>query len=325
MSENSLVAGPTDSSWHQGAGILDSGLNLASEVTSGEWDGLALGMGGLAFGLDALQMAMNPAQELMKAGVGFLLELIPGVTDLIELLTGDPNAIEGVAQSWNNVAEHLDGVAEDHEASLSKVSGWSGDAAIQYREVAEADIAALRKLAGEARSAAQGVTVLGVLAATARGIVVDLLAEWITDRIRNFLIASSLSPFTFGGAQAVFMSESAISAVNLMNTINSNVKKFLSAIADTLDSFGIIGKRIVALAESLDEFLNTGTDLAQAAAAAGLTAVKENAAAWSEQGDQLSGGSKDDGMVTAAPAADDVTHQRTQTGGRISGRIDDGA
>src|SRR5690349_11015037 len=104
---DALIAQPKGPEPLAGAGLLDSGASLTKDIgnaSNGEWDALAMSVDGASVALDVLGMVMNPLGEIVKAGVGWLLEHVECLREPLELLTGDPKAVDAVAQTWNNIA-----------------------------------------------------------------------------------------------------------------------------------------------------------------------------------------------------------------------------
>ncbi|MFC9256035.1 WXG100 family type VII secretion target [Amycolatopsis thailandensis] len=240
-SEQNLVAQKKDEDKNfKGAGLADSLEGLAGTLNpkpGEDIDGFALAMDGVSVGLDALSMVLNPLGELVKAGVGWLMENLDFIREPLEILTGDPDLVQQAAQTWNNIAAELEAVARDYESSLSTTSGWDGDAAIAYRRVALQYTQSLRDVAAEAKDSAQWITTGGMVVATARALIFDIIASFISDVITRALLALASSWFTLGGSVAAFTASIFADAVKVMAKIQKKLGKLLSAIQKFVKRF----------------------------------------------------------------------------------------
>ncbi|MFD5095028.1 WXG100 family type VII secretion target [Amycolatopsis thailandensis] len=240
-SEQNLVAQKKDEDKNfKGAGLADSLEGLAGTLKpkpGEDIDGFALAMDGVSVGLDALSMVLNPLGELVKAGVGWLMENLDFIREPLEILTGDPDLVQQAAQTWNNIAAELEAVARDYESSLSTTSGWDGDAAIAYRRVALQYTQSLRDVAAEAKDSAQWITTGGMVVATARALIFDIIASFISDVITRALLALASSWFTLGGSVAAFTASIFADAVKVMAKIQKKLGKLLSAIQKFVKRF----------------------------------------------------------------------------------------
>lgn len=320
-SQNDLVAqAPDDGVTLEGAGVVESGIALFSGPQPGDWEGMATAINGVVLGLDALSFVANPLEELGKAGVGWLIEQIDFLNWPIDQLAGDPGDIEATAQTWNNIADHLEAVADDYEAALRKTDTWIGDAAEGYRSAAAEYNGALRDAAWLSRNFAQGIVVAGMVCATIRGIVIDLISTFVTDRIEGAIMAAATALLSAGGSVAVFIANTILDAVELIDDVSKRIARVSEGIGQFVEAMGIIGKRILVAADSLKEF----ADKMGPALTSMLKYTRTSM-------DQATGGSAADGKVSpsetsnAAPGPDlNLNHERTPTGGRMTGHIDDG-
>ncbi|MFE5502518.1 WXG100 family type VII secretion target [Amycolatopsis japonica] len=240
MSEDLIAKKEDDKKYFKGSGLGDSIEGLVGTLNpkpDEDIDAFALAMDGVSVGLDALSMVLNPLGELVKAGVGWLMENLDFIREPLEILTGDPDLVQRAAQTWNNIAIELEAVAGDYEGSLSTTSGWDGDAAIAYRRVALQYTQSLRDVAAEAKESARWITTGGMVVATARALIFDIIATFISDVITRALLALASSWFTLGGSVAAFTASVFADAVTVMAKIQKKLGKLLSAIQKFVKRF----------------------------------------------------------------------------------------
>lgn len=344
MSEaNPLVAQPGAVKPLDGAGAVESVGNLVGDIgkaAKGEWDVFALSVDGVSLGLDAISIAMNPLGELVKAGVGWLMEHVDFIREPLEVLTGDHRAIEAISQTWNNVSIELQAIGEEYADALSGTGGWGGDGALAYRKIAEQYTASLFEISEQASGAAQGVMYAGIVVGTVRAIIFDLIATFISNVIVRALLAAASSWCTLGGSIAAFIGSVVADAAVLFAKIQKKIGKLLSAIQRFVSKFNVLGSNSANAAKSLgrkstelgreankaidaarktldaphtgiakkyDDYVKKmadskfGQTVGTGADHMGTKVAKEGLKQTKDQRDQHSGGSKDDGRYAPPP------------------------
>ncbi|GLZ43602.1 WXG100 family type VII secretion target [Actinokineospora sp. NBRC 105648] len=247
---NDLVADAEGPKTYAGSGGLESVMNLRQDLgDDSNWQELAVD--GVMVGIDALSMVVNPLGELVKAGVGWLMEHLDFIREPLEVLTGDPGQIDAIAKTWENIGTRLDQMNADYTTAMAQTSGWSGDAATAYRGVAGDYLAALAQMANQARDAANGVKTAGVVVGTTRAIVFDLVATFVSDVITRALLALASSWFTLGASVGVFIASVVADAVQLAAKLQKRLGKLLQAIQGFVAKYRVLGDRSADAARTL--------------------------------------------------------------------------
>ncbi|GLZ76282.1 hypothetical protein Afil01_10890 [Actinorhabdospora filicis] len=248
-----MIAQNEGPSQYAGAGLLDSGMNMWKDIGDGKTDWLSMSVDGLAVGLDVLAMAMNPLGELIKAGVGWVMEHVSWIREPLEMLTGDPGAITAVSKTWANIAQYVAGVADRYEQSLGGISGWAGEAAEKYRANAKDYINGLRALAGHSDDVGQGVAIAGMVVATVRAIVFDIIASFISRVITNAILAAASAAVTFGGSIAAFFTSLGVDATVTASRVAERMAKLLQSIRRFVQRFSVLGEKGATVAKKLNQ------------------------------------------------------------------------
>ncbi len=198
-----LIAETEPTSGTEGSGTVGDIIHLGQDLTSDavSWN---TAFDAAMVGIDYLTWAENPLGGLIAAGVGWLLEHLPLLSDVWDKLTGDAAKIEQVSATWENIAKALDAAKESYASASSEIEQWSGDAADSYRKCAEAYEAALGGTATECEAFAYVVMGVGGLVATTKDLVYTIIAEFIEFTvIPAILSALATSWFTFGSSIGV--------------------------------------------------------------------------------------------------------------------------
>ena len=154
---NSFVAPKEDSTTPlEGSGVLEDIEGILAGLNEGSW--LDVGLSTVAMGADVLGAAVDPLGTLIAWGAGWLIEHLNPLKKWLEEFAGDADQVRANAQTWDNVAKAVGGMAEDLEmmakglmadargAAASGYSAANGDASKSLRKVGEVGGAASKAL-----------------------------------------------------------------------------------------------------------------------------------------------------------------------------------
>lgn len=253
---SNLIASESAPSATSGTRALDSftavGGDLAA-IGSEEFSPTALAMNGLTAGLDMLAFVANPFKEFLMAGVGFIIEHVDWLREPLEDLTGDPAAISALAQTWANIAQEINDAAAEYQNQLSATADWEGDAADAYRAVAEDFAQALGGAASAAQGTSQGISHAGILVATVKALVLELICDFTSRAIMYLLSALASSWFTFGGSIAAAIGTVVVDAGATAAKIGKKLSDLMQQAATFVRKFGDSGSAFGKFAAKLDE------------------------------------------------------------------------
>jgi RHS repeat-associated protein len=176
---NPLIATPKDSTTaFSGVPLLESVNDTSKAVQQGDW--LEAGLGAAGTALDALGMAMDPFGAIFSAGVGWLIEHVGPLSDALDELTGDADAIAAHAETWRNVAKAVTDASTDlNNLVQNDTTQWLGDAADTYRSRTTDTANLILAAATAADGTAGGVEMAGTVVGAVRTLVRDIIAELV--------------------------------------------------------------------------------------------------------------------------------------------------
>jgi uncharacterized protein YukE len=178
------LAAPTDQRGSLPATAADTRLAADIEAAlvrfrSGHWIDPAVGRPRAE--LDALASMVHPLARLAGLGQAWLMECTRPLAEVLDALTGQPDQIEMYARTWQAVADAThDAGAELRAAVEREVAGWTGTTADAYRDHTARQGAALETLAEAARAISEIVHGVGVVVASARRLVAELIDEFVS-------------------------------------------------------------------------------------------------------------------------------------------------
>ncbi|MEU8611198.1 hypothetical protein AB0C29_24755 [Actinoplanes sp. NPDC048791] len=230
MSANPLVAQSHDSTtWYTGLGLVEDAAAITDGIRDNSWvDGT---LGGVGASLDMLSLAVDPLGTLVSWGVAWLMEHVQPLKDALDWLAGNADEVAAHAATWSNVAAFTDEARQQYADRLrTEVSGWFGASGDAYRAHAGMQLQVLEGLATAAQGISYAVEGAGLLVALVRGIVRDLIAEFIgtlAARLPQWLAEAGL---TLGIATPVVIGQVATLVAKWVNRIQHFVRGLLSSL-----------------------------------------------------------------------------------------------
>lgn len=179
---NALVAGPIDTATpFSGAGLLDSGTQLASAIESGNW--VEGGLAAFSTVADAVATAIDPLGSLIAAGLGWLIDHFEPIKGWFNDLTGDAGAVAGFSQTWTNVQNQLNISADYLDRVVSDLDDMAGEAIEAYRRF-QTDAAAHIRASGQwAGAMATGLQIASTIVQVVHDLVRDILSQLVGSAI----------------------------------------------------------------------------------------------------------------------------------------------
>ncbi|WP_150955148.1 ADP-ribosyltransferase domain-containing protein [Microbacterium testaceum] len=193
---NALVAGPVDTATPlSGAGLLDSGTQLAHAIESGNW--VEGGLAAFSTVVDTVATAIDPLGSLIAAGLGWLIDHFEPIKGWFNDLTGDAGAVAGFSQTWTNVQTQLDSTADYLDRVVTDLDDMAGEAIEAYRRF-QTDAAAHIRASGQwAGAMATGLQIASTIVQVVHDLVRDILSQlvgsaisWATEAVVTVGIAT---------------------------------------------------------------------------------------------------------------------------------------
>ena len=161
-----------------GLGLVEDATRITAGIRDGSWVDVSLG--GVGATLEALSPAIDPIGALVGWGVGWLLEHLQPLRDALDQLAGDADEIAAHAATWTNIAARTGSARAGYDQRLrTDVAGWAGAAGDAYRAHAAEQLVVLDGISVASSGIAAAVDGTGLLVSMVRGIVRDLIADFV--------------------------------------------------------------------------------------------------------------------------------------------------
>jgi methyl-accepting chemotaxis protein len=244
-----LIAEDERKTGGEGGGTATDLFNLFSDL-SGDADGWETGMDTALVAIDVLSNAANPLGGLISAGVGWLLEHIPGISDIWDKLMGDASAIEQIAKTWENISKSLGETGKSFGEASKEIESWEGKAKQSYTNVAKAFEASVSGAAIESEALAIVVRLIGGICAGLKDVIYTLIAEFIEFTVLPAILSALATSWcTFGGSIAA-----AITYIEIQADITA--EQITVKITRVTEEITILGERATKIVAKLDKMIS---------------------------------------------------------------------
>lgn len=187
-----------------GVRVASGGYSAYTDIKAGldgeGWNGIALGIDGALIALDFMSVVANPLKALVVSGVGWLLDHFEPLQEVLHFFTGDPYEVTALASTWTQLSVELNKAADDYAQVAGSLTGWQGQAADGYLDVAADFQATLRGGAAFAQDVSEGIAMTGVVVATIKDLVIKLISDFVTRVIMVVVPAVASASVTFGAS-----------------------------------------------------------------------------------------------------------------------------
>lgn len=173
--------------------VLGPAVDTVSQFADGNILGGLAGVANTVGG--AASMIADPIAALGSSVASFLLDYMPPLPELLNMIAGNPDEVGGMSSVFASRASQLEAEATALEAEMDLVlADWSGAAAEAYRARMQERIQELRDLASTAEGLGTGYLVVSGVVEAVRSIVKTL----ISDLVGKLISFVSQTVFTFG-------------------------------------------------------------------------------------------------------------------------------
>ncbi|WP_409490541.1 hypothetical protein [Amycolatopsis sp. cmx-11-12] len=171
-----LTAGNSEYGYAAGIGVAESAMDAFNGISNGDWVGGGLGV--LSLAGEIASAAIDPFGYLLSSVASFLMEHMQPLKDMLDAVAGDPPVIQSYSETWGNVAKKLEDTQVDLANKVKNgTSGWTGEAADQYRKQAAEQAEAISAAATVAGGISTVVMIFGEIVAFVREFIRQLIAD----------------------------------------------------------------------------------------------------------------------------------------------------
>lgn len=224
--------------WHTGGRFVDSVMNVGEDLAaagSEDFSATTLAIDGVVAGLDVLAFAANPFKEIIMAGLSWAIEHFEFLNEPLEMLTGSPSEISALSQTWANISQELANAAASFSDSVAEVDDWEGEAANAYRNVNAAFSSMINDAASAARATSNGIAGAGIVVATVRAIVIEIICDFVGKAIMKLLAALASAAISFGMSVAPALTSVIIDAFVAFAKITGKLAQLMQKIGQVIN------------------------------------------------------------------------------------------
>ena len=255
MTNPLVVQERSSTTWYTGLGLVEDAAQVSNGIHNNSWvDGTLGTVGG---SLDILAMAIDPLGSLAAWGVSWLMEHVQPLKEALDRLAGNPDAVSAHAASWGNVAKYAADAGTQYSDAINyEVAGWEGDSGDAYRQHAAVHVSVMQGISTAAHGISYAVEGAGLLVGLVRGIVRDLIAQFVgtlAARLPQWLAEAGL---TLGLGTPVVIGQVAALVAKWANKIQHFIRALLNSLRKLHPMIDQLGEILTALRKKAVELLN---------------------------------------------------------------------
>lgn len=254
-----------------------SSVQLAAD---GELAAAANEAAGLRQGVGTL--IADPLHALISEGLGFLLSVVEPLNQMIELVTGDNEALSKSAADFGALSQDMISLAEETAGMLdANMASWGGGASMAARQRLADALCAIKGTGGEAARLQQTLELSSTVMAAAEQFIRDILATLVEWLIITWVAALASAVATLGASTAAASSATTAEAAVACSRGARVVRKVTSVLRRIMGVLSKIATRVSRLASRMkpalkSELVGTARDsLTGAGKSIGASAVDD--------------------------------------------------
>jgi len=225
VTDNPLVAAPVDTATtFSGAGLLDSGTQLAQAIQSGNW--VEGGMAAFSTALDTAATVSDPLGSLIAAGLGWLMDHLEPLKGWLNDLTGDAGEVQAFSQTWSNIAQQLATAGTELDRVVQDVESQKGQSMDAYRAI---QTEAAKQIAGAGDWAGGFSKGLGIASMIVQ-VVHDLVRDAIAQIVGSAISWAAEAVFSLGLATPWIIEQVSTRVSSLVAKIGGKLKALLASV-----------------------------------------------------------------------------------------------
>ncbi|MFC5184030.1 WXG100 family type VII secretion target [Actinomadura harenae] len=218
-------------------------FKIIEHTDGGDWGLLGSDVGDA--GLTAVSAFFDPLGALVSAGVGFLVDWIKPLHDVLAAVTGDDGAISDHRKAWKQISDEVRALSHAMAAQLSSdLSEWTGPASDQ----AHARIGDVLQGIHDIGTEIGGIT--GILAVSASvmdsamSAIKDLISQLVEWLIVTWLAAQAAAPLSFGASEGAAAAATSAEVSTAMSRAGRVVQRLLAEFRRLQEAMGRILTRL---------------------------------------------------------------------------------
>jgi len=223
---NPLVAAQqeSESSFWAGTGVGEDISDLSQAIGEGSWRQGA--MAGVGLAGDVLFTVTNPIAAGVSVVVGWIIEHIYPLDEMLEQLTGDADAVMAGSQTWTNISNAYTQQATDLQDYLTAdMADQAGLAADAWRARAGKLTGGMSAMSSVAANIAKGLEI----AAAIVQFVHDMVRDAISEAIGMFFQAAAEEIFSLGLATPVVVGQISTWVADKVSMLASKAKDLINS------------------------------------------------------------------------------------------------
>ncbi|HEX3784699.1 MAG TPA: hypothetical protein VHX38_33980 [Pseudonocardiaceae bacterium] len=155
------------------------------------------------FAMGAQGILEDPLNALISAGLGFLLDVIQPLKDALELVTGNPDALDEAAGDFSEIGKDIGNLGNElTQITQTGFANWTGDAKEAATKQVQNYFNGVEQTASTAGNVMMMLQLSSTLMEAAYNFIKGIIAQCVEWLIVTWVAALASTVFTFGASDA---------------------------------------------------------------------------------------------------------------------------
>jgi WXG100 family type VII secretion target len=214
----------------------------------------------------------DPLEQLIENGLDFLLDLIEPAKEALNMVTGDPDALNSAASTYQNLSKEIDQLGQQiHDEIKQGVTSWKGDASDTAQKQCEQLLDGIHGTATLAGYIGQVCTASAGMMKTAHEVIIGIIASFVEQMIITWVIDAVTSAITLGisnaAAMAASVTEAGIACARAGEAV-SKVAQLIEKVGSMIEKISQLIEKISGIIEKIsgavEKFAGSGSKVGKA-------------------------------------------------------------
>lgn len=146
-------------------------------------------------------LLVDPIGFMVSAGLGFLIDLVQPLEDLLGMVTGNPERMGAENDKWGRVRSALEPLSEQvKKVGAETMPGWQGDAATIAKQRLSEFGDAIAAVGGQIAWLETVLELAKALAGVAQDVIKGLIGSFVSEAVITWAIATATATVSFGAS-----------------------------------------------------------------------------------------------------------------------------
>lgn len=196
--------------------------------------------------------SIDPLNKLISNGLGFLIDYITPAKEALEMVTGNPEALNAAAANYNKISDETNKLGQElHDELKTGFGNWQGDASDAAHKQLAVFLDGVHGTAQLSAYISEALQASAVLMAAAKEIIIGIIADFVEQMLITWAIGLAGSILTLGASDAAATAATVVEAATTVAKTGEEVSK----VSKLIEKVASIIQKIIKVIEKIAKLL----------------------------------------------------------------------